>query len=309
MPHISICIPAYKRVESLRRLIDSVITQSFTDYEVVITDDSPDDQVKLLCESYNQKIALRYLKNPHSLGTPENWNEAIRSAKGQWVKLMHDDDWFESPNSLAVFAAATKNNHSSFIFSAYHNCNLSTGNKKTVRLSYLQKFLLRQNPLSLLARNVIGPPSTCLYKKNEIAYDCSMKWLVDMDFYIRYLKKGSFLYIDQPLVCIGIHDTQVTVFSKLKPEVELPEHFSLLQKTGHSAFHNVLFYDAFWRLFRNLGVRTLEDVKKYVDENEIPDEVRDMLKFQQTIPPAMLRFGPASKLFMLLSYTVNRVSN
>jgi len=45
---ISICIPAYKNVGFLERLLHSISIQSFADYEVVITDDSPDDSVKNL---------------------------------------------------------------------------------------------------------------------------------------------------------------------------------------------------------------------------------------------------------------------
>ena len=46
VPFISICIPAYKNTTYVGRLLDSISEQTFTDYEVVVTDDSPDDSVK-----------------------------------------------------------------------------------------------------------------------------------------------------------------------------------------------------------------------------------------------------------------------
>ena len=115
---ISICIPAYKRLERLRRLLDSIVSQTFHDFEVVITDDSPNFSVKELIETF--KLPIQYFKNESALGTPANWNYCISKAKGEWIKLMHDDDWFSSPNSLELFAEATRHNKK-FIFSAYIN--------------------------------------------------------------------------------------------------------------------------------------------------------------------------------------------
>ena len=48
-------------------------------------------------------LHLRYFKNEQPLGTPENWNEAIRNANGAWIKIMHNDDWFATDNALQVF--------------------------------------------------------------------------------------------------------------------------------------------------------------------------------------------------------------
>src|SRR5690349_12185678 len=109
-PLISVCIPAYKHIDFLKRLLDSLTVQSFRDFEVVITDDSPDDSVKNLSAQYLNILPLRYFRNPVALGTPENWNEGIRQAKGQWIKLIHDDDWLASEHSLKLFADAINDN-------------------------------------------------------------------------------------------------------------------------------------------------------------------------------------------------------
>src|SRR5580693_3489003 len=93
-PLISICIPAYKRTNFIRRLLDSICLQTFMDFEVIVTDDSETDEVERFCATYQSRIKLLYYRNPVALGTPGNWNEAIRRSSGQWIKLMHDDDWF-----------------------------------------------------------------------------------------------------------------------------------------------------------------------------------------------------------------------
>ena len=77
-PLISICIPAYKQVDFLQRLLDSIRTQTFRDFEVILTDDSPDNAVADLVTAFSTALPIRFIKNPVALGTPENWNEAIR---------------------------------------------------------------------------------------------------------------------------------------------------------------------------------------------------------------------------------------
>ena len=130
-PFISICIPAYKRVQFLKRLLDSIQSQSFTNFEVVVTDDSPGDEVAEMCNQYLRKFSLAYYKNNSPLGTPENWNQAIRMAKGQWIKLMHDDDWFSSNESLHEYAKAIEQHQKvDFFFSAYKSVNETTGEIK-----------------------------------------------------------------------------------------------------------------------------------------------------------------------------------
>ena len=62
-PFISICIPTYKNVDYLQRLLQSVIIQTFKDYEIVITDNSPDNSVEQLVTEWKSKLSIRYYKN------------------------------------------------------------------------------------------------------------------------------------------------------------------------------------------------------------------------------------------------------
>ncbi len=107
-PFISICIPAYKRTQYLQRLLRSIAEQTFNNFEVIVSDDSNDDSVKKLIAQFENQFSLKYWQNQTSLGTPANWNAAIQKAAGEWIKLMHDDDWFATPSALQQFADATK---------------------------------------------------------------------------------------------------------------------------------------------------------------------------------------------------------
>ena len=143
LPSISICVPAYKRTDYLKRLLDSVALQTYKNFEVIITDDSPDNSIEELCNSYIGQFKLYYFKNLTNLNTPENWNEAVRKSNYEWIKIIHDDDWFAHKDSLLNYAEAiSKQPHIDFFFSAYTNVYEGTNIEKQVFLSSFWKYVL-----------------------------------------------------------------------------------------------------------------------------------------------------------------------
>src|SRR5690606_10656805 len=120
-PLISICIPAYKNEEYVKRLLDSISVQTFRDFEVIVTDDSRSTALQILCDSFRNRFPITYYANEAQLNTPGNWNRAISYAKGEWVKLMHDDDWFTGADSLQKFVEVAKSQAVDFIFSGFFN--------------------------------------------------------------------------------------------------------------------------------------------------------------------------------------------
>ncbi|MEO9021278.1 MAG: glycosyltransferase [Ginsengibacter sp.] len=304
---ISICIPTYKRINYLERLMESIVIQSFKDFEVVITDDSSDSTVQDFIEKYKQNFSIIYQKNITPLGTPENWNEAIRKAKGTWIKLMHDDDWFADENSLRKFYEATlKKPDCLFFFSAYNNVEENSESMKSVYVSLLGQLLLWIGPLNLFKKQYIGNPSCTLIKRDlGVWYDKDFKWVVDFEYYIRCLKKtGNYFYINSVLINVGINDEQVTKYTFRKPEVEIPENHLMIDKMGYAILRNIFVYDYYWRMYRNLQVRNVADVEKYYREPLHP-LLKQMIQFQIRIPLSTLKKGIISKSLMLANYFVS----
>jgi glycosyltransferase involved in cell wall biosynthesis len=209
MPKISICIPAYKQPEHLKRLLDSIFEQTFTDYEIVITDDTPDSSVSKIVGLYRSD-RLKYFKNKTQLGI-DNWNEGIRKSSGAYIKIMHHDDWFKTTESLGTFYDALVKSQSSFVFCQSENVNEKGVITKTNNPSQKYVETIMHNPLSIFLGNMIGAPSATLFIKSDLLFDGNIRWWVDVEFYIRYLTQfREIYYIKEPLVCIGIHSEQVT---------------------------------------------------------------------------------------------------
>jgi abequosyltransferase len=109
MTLISVCIPAYNRVEVLSELLDSILTQDFFDYEIVIAEDnSPQrSEIRAIASRYIQchKGLIRYFENSINYGYDANIRNLVELANGRYVVFMGNDDLL-APNALRSIAEA-----------------------------------------------------------------------------------------------------------------------------------------------------------------------------------------------------------
>jgi len=305
-PFISICIPAYKHIDYLQRLLDSILIQTYKDFEIIITDDSPDNSVEVLLEKYSSNHNIYYYKNEKPLGTPENWNEAIRKANGTWIKMMHNDDWFANDNALQIFYDNIQQHpNADFFFCAFQNVEANSGKTQVVKMSPADKAFLKSNPYHLLKKVYIGNPSCTLVRNGlHIFYDKRYKFIVDFDYYIRIIQQtGMPVYIDEVLLNIGFHDEQVTIYTKYNPEVQIPENIIFLNEQKKDILKNIVVFDYYWRLMRNLKIDSEEKLLFYLGDIKPKQQIISMIQFQKRIPASLLKIGFVSKFFMFICYS------
>jgi glycosyltransferase involved in cell wall biosynthesis len=210
---VSICIPAYEYPFLLKRCLASIDSQTYNNYEVIITDDSSRDELRKVVSEFNNKRFF-YYKNEKSLGSPANWNKGLSFAKGDLIKIMHHDDWFTHENSLQLFVQPFLNDKTlNFAFSAF--INTYETKQKIIRLKNRIFQKIQQDKSLILLYNFIGAPSTTIFRNafdKNILFDEQTKWYVDVLFYVKILQHNTnFLYIDEPLVSITSEsNTQVT---------------------------------------------------------------------------------------------------
>ena len=263
MPRLSICIPTYCQIEFLRETLSSVKSQDFNDYELIISDDSPDDAVKELVASFNFDDRLRYHRNPVPLGSPENWNEAVRRAKGDYIKLLHHDDRLDHSGALSAFVRLLDENPEAiFAFCASRVEDVISRESRIHRLTKDQLMQISCIPEKLFFGNIIGAPSATIYRNAlAIEYDPRMKWLVDIDFYIRILQLNHrFAYTPEVLIVTptnAIH--QVTEICKSSAAIELFEYMLLYQKVDLKLLSDPNTRLVWFRLFEKYGIYSLKD--------------------------------------------------
>ncbi len=307
-PFISICIPAYKRVADLERLLFSISQQSYKNFEVIITDDSPNDVVKDFITNYQHNFSLLYYKNTQALGTPENWNEGFRKANGDWLKLMHNDDYFANNDCLLCFVKAIEQQPKVDVFySAFMFEDISNNKQDIIKCNAYDRWLLRLSPYHLLKRNYFGNPSCVLLKKSvPFFYDNRFKYIVDFAYYMELLLHNvKCSYLDKVLIHVGQNEGQVTHYTFKNKAVQMYENHILLEKMGTKALKNILAFDYYWRIYRNFKVQAINEISEFYD-GEIHPVLKQMINFQNKIPAKLLQIGLLSKIFMFICYCKSR---
>lgn len=279
-PLVSICIPAYRQILKLRKTLDSILAQEFQDFELIVSDDSPDDRVENLLKEYPFGDKLTYWKNNPAKGSPENWNEAIRKAKGEFIKLIHHDDWFTDEISLGKYVQMVQGNpEASFAFSAANSWFEVEQRMEVYNPGQARIEAIRNNPLLLLSANVIGAPSAVIVRKDALQlYDPNLIWLVDIENYIRMIQQNNrFVYTSEPLVTNSA-DLGDRISGKCidNREVEVREHFYVYNKHRHSLNAGLKYQHVLHLLglLSKYNVRSIAEIRSCGFKGEIPAELR-----------------------------------
>lgn len=266
---VSICIPVYKQKTYLEKCLNSVLIQDLQDFELIISDDTPDDSLEQFIKSLLKERAYTYQRNQPALGNPANWNSAIAKANGKYIKILHHDDFFTETSSLRLMVEEIEKKQASFLFCQTDVWYPNTNQHRVHTITPKQLAIVRQKPEFLFFKNVIGAPSVTLYlNEGSVQYDPAFKWLVDVDLYIQQLYKTPALaFLNQPLVCTSHEiEGQVTGSVENNKEIQIREHVMLFNKIKPKIAPNKSFSSFFDYLFFKYGVLTFNELVAIVPE-------------------------------------------
>lgn len=92
-PSMSIGLPVFNGEKYLKAALDSILTQTFADFELIISDNASIDSTPQICRSYVEKDSrVRYYRNESNLGAPRNYNRTVRLSQGKYFKWAAADD-------------------------------------------------------------------------------------------------------------------------------------------------------------------------------------------------------------------------
>ena len=98
-PRVTVAVPTWNGARFIRSAIDSVLGQTFTDFELIVIDDgSDDDTIPILSSIEDSRIRVE--KSPARVGLVGNWNRCLAAATGDYVTIFHQDDVM-APDNLA----------------------------------------------------------------------------------------------------------------------------------------------------------------------------------------------------------------
>lgn len=236
---VSVCVPAYNNAAEAERLLQSVYSQKYTDFEVCLSDDSTDNEIEELVKTRYPQV--KYIHNKKPFGHILNWNAAIRMAEGGYIKIMFSDDWFTDENSLGRFVAMLDGNPQAMLaFSGSRQVTIGSGGNDTGQ--YYDRCAdtdftdrLKKDYRLLFLGNQIGAPSATIYRRASALalFDEQSNWASDMYLYFELLRKCPvFAHTEAPLVSIGVHDHQYTESFAQKDERIYQDYRNMYTKYG-----------------------------------------------------------------------------
>ena len=285
-PAVSICIPAYRQTEFLRKTLESIQIQDFTDYELVISDDSPDSSVQDLLGEFVFSGRLLYSKNPISLGSPANWNKAVDLSSGELIKIMHHDDWFSSPSSLGEYVNLIGQDPKiGFAFSGVNTQSPRSNVFKHQFASTKDINALKLNRMPLMLRNCIGPPSSTIVRRECFkSYRENLQWLVDVYQYAEILESTKFAFTPKALIYSTTDaDHQITNTCQNNPGLLIYEYLYFFDHTNNHGHVNCTPYiDYLNELVLKYKIKQKSEIRAYGYQGAIPGEVLQTLGFSDT---------------------------
>jgi len=284
MPKVSICIPTYNQVSFLKFGLESILSQSYKDYEIIVTDDSDNNDVKELIAKYDFNGKLSYYRNEPAMGSPKNWNYCLSKAVGDYIKILHHDDWFSTDTSLEKLVKLLESDDNSIAFCGCNNISIDGDNLFHHSITKKEASILKTCPEFLFFENKIGAPSVTIFKRSDLIFDENIKYLVDLEFYIQLLnKKNKFSYTTDALVNIGHSPHQVTnIFLKNK-NLLVFEYSYTFKKLNITKQSFIWCFKAFWNLFDLLNIYTVNELKNSGWHNEVPIFVSNIISAKNSI--------------------------
>lgn len=197
---VSIIIPTFGRYDLISRAIESVISQSYKNKEIIVIDDNTDESIakgtKNIVLSYKEKIEIVYIKNSHNLGGALSRNEGIKNSNGEYIAFLDDDDYFAPDKLSKQIAFMEKFDYDATL------CDMYVIDEKS-NLSNKYHRAQCDNAADFLIRGVAMTPMLIVKKTaaQKAGYFDNAVRFQDHIFIIKLIKSGSSIgVLHEPLV-------------------------------------------------------------------------------------------------------------
>lgn len=271
---ISIVIPTFNRAHVLSRAIDSIIAQTYSNWELLIVDDGSDDGTEeLVAEYMNREPRIKFLKRPSDRlrGGNACRNIGAEYAAGEYVAYLDSDDYWKKGRLLGCIEFINKTKcdclYSGRIISK-HNIQSIGRSRMMNQGESAFDFLLSKNTLAVTPSLVLKAQIVQVIKWDE-----SLLRHQDWDFFIRISKKFKWRYFDNlDVVCVNDSKGQkkidisscLKVYNKYKNEIsDLGNHrfyLRFMMELSAKSFYNLKYVKIYHRLLMECGYRyTIRD--------------------------------------------------
>ncbi len=280
---VSIVLPVYNGERYLRESIESVLRQTYSNWELLILDDCSNDSTPLICKEYvSSDNRIKYYRNEQNLRLPKNLNKGFSLAKGDYLTWTSDDNYYY-PQALERMVLALKSERKEFVFCS---CDIIDGDGEIVECIMVDKFSAE----TICGRNPVG--ACFMYTRNVYEtigdYDPDFTLVEDYDYWQRICSKFLPTYISDKLYAYRWHDGALT--STMRKEIFNKTLERMLIKNREafgrmSVLQKYYYYEGLYKCRVNLGeVRNIYSLKYkwyslfYFLLRRIPRKIKRILK-------------------------------
>lgn len=233
-PSISVCIPTYNGTAYLHACLDSLLAQTFADFEVIVVDDHSSDTSFAIAEQYAVRDnRIRVHRNAHNLGLVGNWNRCVELAQGAWIKFLFHDDLL-APTCLQRMFDAAQSGASSLvtcrrelIFApdvdptfADEVRNIPTMDTVFGDRRYISAADFCQAVLDHFCVNMIGEPTVIMLRRDVFQryghFNADLIQICDLEYWIRIAIHEGITYVPETLASFRVHNSATSAANRAK---------------------------------------------------------------------------------------------
>ena len=190
-PIVSVIVPVYKAEKYLRKCVDSILTQTFRDFEVILVDDGSPDRSGAICDEYARKDPRVRVFHKENGGVSSARNKGIDEARGGWLVFIDSDDWITvdyleglaahaKEGALYVCKGYYSNPKGSELWQYFGISNENVGKSVQEQLEKAEEFHVTNSPwIKLFSADVV--------RRNKIRFDERISLGEDHVFVLDYL--------------------------------------------------------------------------------------------------------------------------
>ena len=212
-PRVSVIIPTYNRASLVTGAVDSVLSQTFTDFEVIVVDDGSKDDTGERLGPYLDRI--RYVRQAN-LGASAAQNAGLREARGEWIAILASDDTWQPTKLERQFDAVTRLGAGFGV--CFTDCRF-VGNSAMVATAFEeagfrpdQAYGPLDDPLRFVWESSYGLYVQSMLARRSLVmqaggFDENLKYSEDRDLIFKLSFRTRFCYVAEPLVNIDRMET------------------------------------------------------------------------------------------------------
>jgi glycosyltransferase involved in cell wall biosynthesis len=218
-PRVSVVVPSYNNASFIEAAMDSILAQTFEDFELVVADHSSTDGTWERLQRYRADPRVRLLRTETGGGAPRNWGRVTQAARGELLKLVCGDD-IVYPECLRMQVDAMDANPSVVLVAAQRDLIDARG---TILISRRGLAGLNGRVAGRLAArhavvagsNIFGEPACVMIRRRTLqeagGWDGRHPYVIDEATYVNVLLRGDFLGIEKSLAAFRLSSSQWSV--------------------------------------------------------------------------------------------------